>query len=579
MHTLHLKDEQDAQEMKFIPSLLATLASREMTKRNILLLVKYLLVLASIIIVYSASFHFIMAAEGQEHSWVTAFYWTLVTMSTLGFGDIAFTGDLGRAFSILVLLSGIVFLLILLPFIFIKFFFAPWMEAEARNRAPRELPAEIQDHVIMTSYDPITISLIEKLKSYQQRYVVIVEDLHRTLELYDMEVRVAIGDIDDPLTYRKMRVDHASLVVATNSDQVNTNIAFTVREENEHVPIITSADSPNSVDILSMAGSSRVLLLYEILGESLANLTIAGDCKANIIGRYQDLIIAQAPALGTPLVGKTLSETNLRKLYGLTVVGMWERGKFTIPGPDSRIDRTSVLLFAGSQENVDAYDEVYCFYHIYKIAGDPVIIIGGGRVGLAAASRFREREIPCLIVERNQKRAREGENYVFGDAADIATLEKALIEKAPAALITSHDDATNIYLTKYLRSLRPDMQILSRASLDRNVSTLHRAGADFVLSHASLGANTIFNYLKNEESLLLAEGLNIFHLKTPGSLVGKTLMDSGIRENTGCTLVAVQHNGTTTINPEPQIRFESTDDLLLIGTFDAERSFLRRFRS
>ncbi len=72
------------------------------------------------------------------------------------------------------------------------------------------------------------------------------------------------------------------------------------------------------------------------------------------------------------------------------------------------------------------------------------------------------------------------------DAAVIRTLQKAWIEKAPAAVITTHDDATNIYLTKYLRSLRSDMQILSRANLDRNVSTLHRAGADFVMSNSSL---------------------------------------------------------------------------------------------
>jgi hypothetical protein len=53
------------------------------------------------------------------------------------------------------------------------------------------------------------------------------------------------------------------------------------------------------------------------------------------------------------------------------------------------------------------------------------------------------------------------------------------------------------------------MQLLSRANLDRNVSTLHRAGADFVMSYSSLGANAIFNFLKNEETLMLAEGLNI----------------------------------------------------------------------
>jgi len=565
--------------MKYLPSIFTTVFSGKMGKQNVRLLLRYIFVLALLISFYSIIFHYLMAAEGQKHSWITGFYWVLVVMSTLGFGDITFTSDVGRLFSIIVLASGVIFLLILLPFIFIKFFFAPWMDAQAKSRAPRELPPDTAGHVIITNYDAVTTSLIEKLTSYKQNYVVIVDNLHRTLELYDLGVYVALGSIDDPQTYKRLQVQNAALVVATNSDQVNTNVTFTVREMSERVPIFVTADSPHSVDILTMAGSSHVLLLYDMIGKSLASLTIAGDCKSNVIGRYEDLIIAQAPVIGTPLEGKTIMESDLRKLYGLSVVGIWERGKFTLPRPDTIIDRTSVLVFAGSAKALDAYDEVYSFYHICKIAGDPVIIIGGGRVGLAAAARFREREIPYLIIEKNPKKARPGDNYVFGDAADINTLEKAWFEKAPAALITPHDDATNIYLTKYLRSLRPDMQILSRASADRNVSTLHRAGADFVISNASLGANIIFNFLRNEDTLLLTEGLNIFHLKAPESLVGKALLESGIREKTGCTVIAISRDGKMSINPEAKTVIKEDDELVLIGTFDAEKSFLREIKT
>ncbi|HOU05251.1 MAG TPA: NAD-binding protein [Smithellaceae bacterium] len=565
--------------MKYLPSIFTTVFSGKMGKQNVRLLLRYIFVLALLISFYSVIFHYLMAAEGQKHSWITGFYWVLVVMSTLGFGDITFTSDVGRLFSIIVLASGVIFLLILLPFIFIKFFFAPWMDAQAKSRAPRELPPDTAGHVIITNYDAVTTSLIEKLTSYKQNYVVIVDNLHRTLELYDLGVYVALGSIDDPQTYKRLQVQNAALVVATNSDQVNTNVTFTVREMSERVPIFVTADSPHSVDILTMAGSSHVLLLYDMIGKSLASLTIAGDCKSNVIGRYEDLIIAQAPVIGTPLEGKTIMESDLRKLYGLSVVGIWERGKFTLPRPDTIIDRTSVLVFAGSAKALDAYDEVYSFYHICKIAGDPVIIIGGGRVGLAAAARFREREIPYLIIEKNPKKARPGDNYVFGDAADINTLEKAWFEKAPAALITPHDDATNIYLTKYLRSLRPDMQILSRASADRNVSTLHRAGADFVISNASLGANIIFNFLRNEDTLLLTEGLNIFHLKAPESLVGKALLESGIRERTGCTVIAISRDGKMSINPEAKTVIKEDDELVLIGTFDAEKSFLREIKT
>jgi Trk K+ transport system NAD-binding subunit len=401
-----------------------------------------------------------------------------------------------------------------------------------------------------------------------------VEDYKQALDLYDAGIRVAVGNIDDPETYRKMRVESASLVVATNRDEINTNIAFTVRELSEQVTIITTADSPFSEDILQMAGSTRVLQIYDILGRSLATWTVGGDCRANVISRFDDLIIAEFPALDTPLVGKTLGESRLREQFGVTVVGIWERGKFEIPNAESLIRRTTVLVLAGAEKNLAAYDEIYSFYHICHLTADPVIIVGGGRVGQTIAERFKERETPYLIIEKNPRRVQEGENFIFGDAADIRTLQKAWIEKAPAALITTHDDATNIYLTKYLRSLRPDMQILSRATLDRNVSTLHRAGADFVMSYSSLGANAIYNFLKNENTLMLAEGLNIFRLKAPQAIVGKKLAESRIRELTNCSVVAIISDGVMSINPDPMMVIEENAELILIGTYDGEKKFL-----
>ena len=565
--------------MKFTPAVISYFLQRESTRRNLRQLLKFMFVLSIMVTVFSVIFHFLMAFEGKDHTWITGFYWTLTVMSTLGFGDITFHSDLGRLFSIVVLLSGMIFLLTLLPFTFIKFFYAPWIEAESRKRTPRELPPETRDHVIITHYDSVTMALIKKLVDHRIDYVLIVDDFKHALELYDMGIRVAVGDVDDSETYRNLRVDKAALVVATDRDEINTNITFTVRELCEQVPIVTTADSPYSEDILLMAGSTKVLQIYDILGRSLAAWTVGGDCRANIISRFDELIIAEFPATGTPLVGKTLAESKLRENFGVNIVGIWERGKFMVPNAGSTIQRTSVLVLAGSEKNLAAFDEIYAFYHVCKLTVDPVLIVGSGRVGDTIANRFKERETSYLVIEKNPKRLQEERHYVIGDAADIRTLQKAWIEKAPAALITTHDDATNIYLTKYLRSLRPDMQILCRANLERNVSTLHRAGADFVMSYASLGANAILNFLKNEDTSMLAEGLNIFRLKAPESLVGKNLADSGIRKVTDCSVVAIKDDGVLSINPDPQMLIKPNAELILIGTDEGERKFLKAFES
>ena len=85
------------------------------------------IVFVIMVALFSTAFHELMAREDRTYSWPTSVYWTLTTMTTLGFGDITFESDAGRIFSVVVLLSGSAFLLVVLPFVFIQFLFVPWM--------------------------------------------------------------------------------------------------------------------------------------------------------------------------------------------------------------------------------------------------------------------------------------------------------------------------------------------------------------------------------------------------------------------------------------------------------------------
>ena len=559
--------------MKFIPSQILYFIRSRTTKRNVKLLFKFLLALTTLVVIYSVLFHFIMLFEEKEFSWITGFYWTLTVMSTLGFGDITFASDLGKAFTLTVLISGIVFLLVMLPFTFIQFFYAPWLEAQSRARAPRELPENTSNHVILTNFDPITINLVEKLKQYNYEYAIIATDLQRALELYDLNYKVVVGDPGDPETYKRLRIQNAAMLVANNDDMTNTNISFTVREISEKVPIVTNADADDSIDILQLAGSTYVFQFMKMLGESLARRTLGMSMGANVIGRFDQLLIAEAPAMRTPLVGKTLIQSNLREKTGVTVVGLWERGRFKMPQPETQIDSTTVLVLAGSAEQFNKYDEIFSIYRIYHTTDAPILILGGGRVGRAAAQILEERQIVYKIVEKNPKFIRNNK-YIQGNAADLDTLTRAGIREAPSVIITTHDDSMNIYLTIYCRQLRSDIQIVSRANLDRNISKLHRAGADLVMSHASMGANTIINLLKPDKILMFAEGLNIFRASVPSSLAGKSLAESQIRKQTGCSVIAISRENKLNINPEPSILLGEHDEMVLIGTSDAEKRLM-----
>ena len=109
----------------------------------------------AITLVYSVVFHAMMAREGRSYDTLIGFYWTMETMSTLGYGDIVFTSTAGRMFAVLVVTTGIIFLLILLPFAFVQFFYVPWLEARKAALAPRQLPPDTAEHVILTDHGPV----------------------------------------------------------------------------------------------------------------------------------------------------------------------------------------------------------------------------------------------------------------------------------------------------------------------------------------------------------------------------------------------------------------------------------------
>jgi voltage-gated potassium channel len=541
--------------------------------RNVRMLVKFLIILSAMITVYSVLFHFLMILEDQRFSWITGFYWSLTVMSTLGFGDITFTSDVGKLFSVVVLLSGVIFLLIMLPFTFIQFFYAPWLEAQTKARAPRELPEGTHGHVILTSTDPITMNLILKLKQYHYSYVILTEDIQHALALYDQDHKVVVGELSDPETYRRLRVQTAALVVANIDDMMNTNIAFTVREISKEVPIAANADLDDSLDILQLAGSTYVFQFMKLLGQSLSRRVLRTRTQSNVIGNIDALLIAEAPAMRTPLVGKSLQQSKLRETTGITVVGVWERAKFEIPTAATLIDSTTVLLLAGSADQLKNYDDHFGGQQKFHA---PVLVLGGGRVGLAAAEALEQGGIDYRIIEKNRKLITNA-RHIHGSAADINTLTRAGIKDTPSIIITTHDDPTNIFLTIYCRKLRPDIQIICRANLDTNISKLHTAGANLVMSSASLAANTILNLLKPDDVLMLAEGLNVFRAGIHSSLVGKSLVESQIRMQTGCSVIAINHDGEMVSNPDPSVRFSERDELIMIGTDDAEKRFLEMY--
>jgi|TARA_R100000479_G_scaffold51000_2_gene23960 Trk K+ transport system NAD-binding subunit len=560
--------------MKFVGSQLAYYLSDRDFKRNSKILFKYLAVLAIVIIVYSILFHYIMELEGQYHSWVTGFYWTLTVMSTLGFGDITFESDIGRFFSIVVLLSGIFMLLILLPFAFIRHFYVPLLESKRKNRVPREVPPKTKNHILICSYDIIARDLVKRLKQENTPFFIIQNDLKEAIEKYDTNLPVLFGELDNEITFIHANLQDAKLVLVNRDDVENTKIILTIRNIAPDIPIVAIATDDESVDVQELSGANHVLPVKRWLGEQLANRINAQHAKSQPIGKYEDLLIAELPINHTSLVSKTIRETRLRQKFGVSIVGIWERGRLKPITGNEKLSDDSVLVIIGNKEQLQSIDELF---ENYLVNPNPVLLIGGGRVGLSAARSLHKNGVLVNLIDKDPdvcKKVKPYCNKVFtGKASDYELLKEAGILEAPSILLSTHEDAMNIHLASYCRKLNKEVRIVSRISEARNIDIIHRAGANFVLSNATLGSEAVLSISKNQKLNILGEGIKLFSTPTPPFLAGKSLGESGIGAKTGLSVIAVKENSkvVTLLSADTILPLEA--EIVMLGNIEMRHKF------
>jgi voltage-gated potassium channel len=566
--------------MKFLPSQLAYLTTDREARGNLRALARYLLFLGMLVAAYAVLFHVIkLYVEHEEHSWITGLYWTLVVMTTLGFGDITFTSDIGRLFSIIVLLSGVVFLLVMLPFLFIRLFYAPWLEARVRLRAPRAVPETTRGHVLIAEYDAICVGLVERLDAERIPYFVIEPDPTRAGQLFSDRLSILAGENDNRVTYERALAAHARLVLANCEDTNNTNITLTVREIAPDVPVAAIVEEEDSVDVLRLSGATAVLPLKNQLGEFLANRVDAGRLEAHVVGEFKGLEIAEVPVRDTVLVGRTIRETKLRQSTGLSVVGFWERGKLRPAYPDTVVQPDSLLVVAGTARQIEALNALLPQRSDTATA---VLVIGAGKVGQAVVKALRRKGVPVHVIDRTDAALRTldiGAKDTFaGDAADRRVLERAGILDARSVVLTTNDDAMNIYLTVYCRRLNARLRIVSRITHERNLDAIHRAGADFVLSYTTLGIEAVMSLLRGHPPVLLGEGVELFSIPVPATLAGKLLKDSGIGSRTGLSVVALEIGEELIAPLTSEMRLPAGAELLMLGSHEQREAFDLAFK-
>lgn len=531
--------------------------------------VYYSLLLIGVMLVYAVLYHNGMRIyEGENLTFLHSLQVVVETFTTTGFGsDAPWDSPEMNALVIVMDLTGVFLIFMALPVLAF-----PLLEDILSTTVPKSVDNGLDDHVVICSYTPRAEALISELESWDVDYVIVEPDRDRATEIYENEYHVIHEDPESVTGLKQAELPSARALVADVSDQIDASIVLTAQEVADNVPIISVVEEPDRTAYHQLAGADEVLSPRPLLGESLVSkvtTSVTADLgEAVEIG--DDFEIAELPIhRGSQLVGTTLADSGIREQAGVNVIGAWFSGEFeTPPSPDATLTNGTVLLVTGREEQLEQLKEL-TLSEVRRFDHGRTIVIGYGQVGRTITSALDEADLPYTVVDQTEM---EGVDVV-GDAIEPETLQEAGIDNARSVILALPDDTTTEFATLVIRDVSPQTEIIARVEEAESVQKMYRAGADYVLSLATVSGRMIAStILENEDVLSLDRQVEVVRTQAP-ELVGQTIGDALVRSKTGCTVVGVERDGGVITDVGPNLRIESGDKLIIAGTDEGIRRF------
>jgi voltage-gated potassium channel len=211
---------------------------------------------------------------------------------------------------------------------------------------------------------------------------------------------------------------------------------------------------------------------------------------------------------------------------------------------------------------------------------DHYIICGYGRMGSLICKEFAAEPLPFVVIDNNaaviEKLEEENYPYLRGNATEDETLLKAGIKRAKGLISVVTSDTENVYITLTARGLNPDLYILARSGEPGSELKLQRAGANKVVSPYHIGGSRMAQAILRPnvvDFIEIATGREHYDLQMEeifiperSPFVGKNLLDSGFRRETGVIIVGIKKmSGEMVFNPGSDSLIEAGDTLIVLG--------------
>ena len=317
----------------------------------------FLIYFIALITIGSVGFYLI---GGDEWSFIDSMYMTILTLSTVGFGEVHPLSEIGKLWAILLIIFGVS------GFAYIVYELGSELIQlnTYRSRTMRKKISKLQSHYVICGYGRMGAIIASEFQKKNISFVIIEINDSKIIDIQENGYNHIHGDatLDETLINAGI-IDSKGIVVVLDNDQDNLFVTMSARNLNQSSYIISRCSKQDTGNKLKRAGANKVVNPYITGGHRMAELLISPNIDDIVTIESPDNIsidfsIEEVSVKNFNILNnKTINELNIREKYNLAIVAIInkDRSKQLNPGPDVMLSSNQKVILIGTLDNLQSF--------------------------------------------------------------------------------------------------------------------------------------------------------------------------------------------------------------------------------
>ncbi|MBT4784993.1 MAG: hypothetical protein HOO21_06535 [Candidatus Marinimicrobia bacterium] len=317
----------------------------------------FLIYFIALITIGSVGFYVI---GGDEWSIIDSIYMTILSLSTVGFGEVHPLNEIGKLWAILLIIFGVS------GFAYIVYELGSELIQlnTYRSRTMRKKISKLQSHYVICGYGRMGAIIASEFQKKNISFVIIEINDSKIIDIQENGYNHIHGDatLDETLINAGI-IDSKGIVVVLDNDQDNLFVTMSARNLNQDSYIISRCSKQDTGNKLKRAGANKVVNPYITGGHRMAELLISPNIDDIVTIESPDNIsidfsIEEVSVKNFNILNnKTINELNIREKYNLAIVAIInkDRSKQLNPGPDVMLSSNQKVILIGTLDNLQSF--------------------------------------------------------------------------------------------------------------------------------------------------------------------------------------------------------------------------------